>query len=162
MSELCDPNLSGLTLRLSGRLVRGHQVASGANGDPKFPGGSIAMQIPHFRERGLDLSGYHPATLNISISPWRYLLLGAPWSFRQVAWHPTEPAEDFSFIPAAVRPVAGGDWVDGLVYHPHPETKPAHVQPPGLIEILAKQLIPGLVYGDGMELALSPEYVAVE
>lgn len=150
----------GLTLRVTGRLVRGHRVASGLNGDPRFPGGSIALQTPHFRARGLDLGAYHPGTLNVSLEPSRITILRPRHSFRDLRWHPTEPAEDFSFLDAAVR-APDGEWIAGLVYYPHPETKPAHRQPPHLVEILARTWIPGLAYGAGIALALDPSQIAV-
>ncbi len=141
-------------------LVRGHRVASGGNGDRRFPGGTLAMQAPHFRERGLDLGRFYPATLNLSLAPKRYVVRRAALTLRQVAWHPTEPAEDFSFFDAAVRKY-GGDWVAGLIYYPHPDTKPAHFQPPDLLEVLAETWIPDLGYGDVVELAVDPDQIEV-
>ena len=131
-------------------VVRGHRVASGASGDPRFPGGTLAMQRPHFRERGLDFSGWPSATINISVAPLRYRV-ETPWrTFREVAWHPTEPAEDFSFFRCRV------EGVEALVYHPHPDTKPEHEQPDDVLEILAREWIDGLGYGDGVVLHVDP------
>ncbi len=122
----------------SGTLVAGHGVASGANGDPRFPGGTIAMQAPHFAAAGVDIGRYHPATMNVSVAPRRLVVTAPQATLRQVRWHPTEPAEDFSFV--ACRVTAGGVTVDGLVYRPHPETKPEHYQPDSVVEILAPYL----------------------
>src|SRR3954465_7598026 len=83
---------------VAGRIVRGHRVASGQNGNPRFPGGTIRMQAHHFLARGLDLSRFYAGTLNVSIAPFRYRILQPHLTFRNVAWHPTEPAEDFSFF----------------------------------------------------------------
>lgn len=44
---------------LPARIVPGHRVASGENGNPHFPGGTLKMQMPFFRALGLDLSVYH-------------------------------------------------------------------------------------------------------
>jgi len=30
------------------------------------------MQIPFFRERGLDLAGFHPGTMNVDCAPLRF------------------------------------------------------------------------------------------
>ena len=38
------------------RIVPGHRVASGQNGNPLFPGGTLKMQTPFFQALGLDLS----------------------------------------------------------------------------------------------------------
>lgn len=162
MADSPNPTLSQI---LSGKVVEGHRVASGQNADPKFPGGTLAMQLPHFQERGLDLSDYHLATLNLSVAP---LTIDCVWqnslaTFRDVRWHPTEPAEDFSFFPVAIRRQGEGDtsWIDGLIYYPHPDTKPAHFQPEGMIEILAERFLASLGYGDRIELAVNPKQVHV-
>jgi hypothetical protein len=52
-------------------------------------------------------------------------------------WHPTEPAEDFSFFDIrAAGPV--GEPVAGLIYYPHPDTKPVHFQQPDVLELLLR------------------------
>ncbi|MBL9201426.1 MAG: hypothetical protein JNL39_13025 [Opitutaceae bacterium] len=134
----------------SARVVRGHRVASGLNGDPKFPGGTLRMQTPHFRAQGLELGRFFPGTLNISIAPLRYCVLAPRLTLRAVKWHPTEPAEDFSFFDVRLLR-ADGPAVEGLVYFPHPETKPAHFQAADVLELLLP-LVPGLDYG--MEIRL--------
>ena len=57
---------------ISAVVVKGHGVASGVGGDPRFPQGTLRIQFPIFSALGLDLSGYHPGTINLSISPYRY------------------------------------------------------------------------------------------
>jgi hypothetical protein len=136
-------------VRVGGVVVEGHRVASGANRDPRFPGGTIAMQAPHFRAWGLDLSSYHPATLNLSVAPHTVNLGQAEVTLRQVRWHPTEPAEDFSFAPCLLE--TARRTVDALVYWPHPDTKPRHIQSPDVVELLAPW-IEGLGYGDRVTL----------
>jgi hypothetical protein len=103
------------------------------------------MQIPHFLERGVDLRSFHPATLNVSVAPRAIRLARPDITLREVRWHLTEPAEDFSF--AGCRLHAGGEVVDALVYRPHPETKPEHFQSPDTIELMAPW-VDGLTYGD--------------
>jgi hypothetical protein len=89
-------------IRVGATVLPGHGVASGRSGNPRFPGGTIAMQKPFFLERGLDLSPYHPGTLNLSIAPCRYRVLRAKYTFRGVRWAETEPPEDFSFFDCRV------------------------------------------------------------
>ncbi|MFN9719066.1 MAG: hypothetical protein ACK58L_10255 [Planctomycetota bacterium] len=135
--------------RISARIVQGHQVASGLNGNPRFPGGTLRMQQPHFQKRGLDLSVFYVGTINIRIGPFVYQVLQPKLTFRQVQWHPSEPDEDFSFFDVSL--FRGEDVVHGLIYYPHPETKPEHFQPPDALELLMP-FIPGLAYGDTIDL----------
>ena len=50
--------------------------------------------------------------------------------------------------------------IDGLIYYPHPETKPEHHQPPTVIEILAP-FIEGLSLGNAVHLQLDSSEVEV-
>ncbi len=145
---------------VTGVIVRGHRVASGINGDPRFPGGTIRMQRPHFAGLGLDLSGIHPATLNVSIAPRRYHVKMPRHVFRGVKWHPVEPAEDFSFFDATLH-VAGGPVVTGWIYLPHPETKPEHFQNPDVLELLLPWT-KGLAYGSEITLEVPFDQMTFE
>ncbi len=135
-------------------IFQGHRVASGLNGNPKFPGGTLLMQTPHFLQRGLDLSKFHRGTINIRIAPYRYQVLHPTVTFRSVQWHPTEPAEDFSFFDVQV--IHRNESYHGLIYYPHPETKPEHFQPPDALELLLP-FIPDLSYGQTVEIRTSPD-----
>ncbi len=145
---------------LAARVVPGHRVASGKNGNPLFPGGTLKMQMPFFRERGLDLAAFHGGTLNVSIAPLRYRVVQPRITFRAVKWHPTEPAEDFSFFDVRLRH-AGAPAVDGLVYYPHPDTKPTHFQKPDVLEFLLP-FVPGLDYGAEIQLEIPAEQMIVK
>ena len=141
-------------------VVPGHRVASGLNGNPRFPGGTLRMQLPFFRERGLDLGPYHLGTLNVSIAPARYRTGTARHRFRQVKWHPTEPAEDFSFFDVRVH-LADDTAIDGLIYYPHPETKPEHFQHPDVLELLLPWT-EGLAYGDSIQIEVPTEQMTFQ
>ncbi len=145
---------------VSARIVAGHQVASGLNANPRFPGGTLRMQAPFFRALGLDLAAYHRGTMNVSIAPCRYRVIRAPITFRQVKWHPTEPAEDFSFFDVRMTPAAGPP-VAGKIYYPHPDTKPEHFQQPDVLELLLP-FVGGLKYGDEIQLSVSAEQMILE
>ena len=128
---------------VDGIVATGHGVASGRNGDARFPGGTLAMQMPHFNRLGLDLSGFWPGTLNVAIAPCRYRPGRAAHTFREVKWHPHEPAEDFSFFTCRleVLDVEPAESVfDGWIYFPHPETKPEHFQAGDILEVLAPRI----------------------
>ncbi len=134
--------------------MQGHRVASGMKDDPRFPGGTLALQAPFFARLGVNLSAYHPGTLNLSIAPHRYQVLKPRLTFRQVHWHSTEPAEDFSFFDCQLQ-LASQEPVAALIYYPHPETKPEHFQAPDVLEVLAPT-IAGLEYGSKLRLAVDP------
>lgn len=117
------------------------------------------MQAPHFAKLGLDLSRYHPGTLNVSIAPRRYRVV-QPWrTFERLQWHPLEPAETFSFFQVRLR--HGGQCHDMLIYLPHPETKPEHFQSSDVLEVLAPW-INGLSYDQTVELEIDPAQMVIE
>jgi hypothetical protein len=122
-------------VRVFGRVVRGHEVAGGPTSDPRFPDGTLVLQWPLFEELGLDLAGLHRATVNVATGPVRVRLTDPAHTFRHVRWHPDVPPEDFSFVPCRVT-VGTARPLTGWVYHPHPETKPAHHQPDDVLELL--------------------------
>jgi hypothetical protein len=137
---------------ITARIVQGHRVASGQNGNPLFPGGTLKMQAPFFRKLGLDLSRFHGGTLNVSIAPRQYRVVTPRLTYRAVKWHPTEAPEDFSFFDVRLF------WdnlhpVEGLIYFPHPETKPTHFQAPDVLELLLP-FVEGLAYGAEIRLEI--------
>jgi hypothetical protein len=137
------------------RVVRGHQVASGRGGDARFPGGTLGMQTPHFAERGLDLSVFFKGTINVSISPLKYHVLKAKHTFPGVKWHPVAPEETFSFFD--VRLIQDGKQpLAGLIYYPHPETKPEHFQQPDVLELLFPY-VEGLALATTLRIAVASD-----
>jgi hypothetical protein len=141
-------------------IVPGHRVASGQNGNPRFPGGTIRMQLPFFQERGVDLSGFYPGTLNASIAPKSYRILSARETVTGLKWHPEDPAEDFSFFDVTVHRGDGAP-VTGWIYHPHPDTKPTHFQRPDVLELLLPWTA-GLDYGTKIQLEIPPGQMAFD
>jgi hypothetical protein len=139
-------------ISLKGVIKQGHGVASGKSGDPRFPHGTIEMQKPFFAEKGLYLDRYFPGTINVSVYPHKYAIKNPKYTFRNVKWALAEPAEDFSFFDCRIllddRPP-----LEGLIYYPHPETKPEHFQEPEVLEIIT-QFIQDLNYGDELILEI--------
>jgi hypothetical protein len=133
-------------VRVNGIVKHGHGVASGRSGDPRFPNGTIAMQKPIFKERGLDLERYFPGTINVSIDPCKYAIVRAKYTFRDIRWTSAAPSEDFSFFDCRLF-LNNGINLAGLIYYPHPDTKSAHFQAPDILEIMT-EFIQGLEYGD--------------
>ena len=122
-------------VKVRGTIKKGYGVASGRGGDVRFPRGTIEMQKPFFSERGLDLEPYFSGTLNISISPHEYSVKQAKYTFENVKWAENEPAEDFSFFDCRIR-LKNGEVQEGLIYYPHPDTKPEHFQAADILEII--------------------------
>jgi hypothetical protein len=69
-----------------------------------------------------------------------------------VKWADDAPPEDFSFFDCRVV-CETGQRVNGLIYYPHPETKPEHFQDPATLEVLT-EFIEGLNYGMAIELEI--------
>jgi hypothetical protein len=157
MSETAN---STKTQTITARLMQGHRVASGLNGNPRFPGGTLLMQQPHFLALGLDIGVFHRGTLNVSIAPLSYRVVKPRLTFRDVKWHPVEPKEDFSFFNVRLvgpshPPVAG------LIYYPHPDTKPEHFQAPDVLELLLP-FVGGLQYGMELSLEIPADQMVIE
>jgi hypothetical protein len=141
---------------LHGRVVRGYRVASGPSAD--YPYGALDRQRPLFAARGLDLSGYFNGTLNIDIRPCAFVMLKPQYTFHHVEWTDLHPPEHFSFSRCGV--IFRNVEYDGWVYYPHPETKLRNFQNPSLLEVIAMP-IPGIKYGDEVEVLVNPEEVSV-
>ena len=144
-----------------GRVVSGHGVASGIANDPRFPEGTLAMQKPFFLERGLDLGRFHEGTLNLSVKPLRYTIRKAAFTFREVPWSPDLPAEDFSFFDCRLGKPDCEEFIDGMIYYPHPETKPEFFQDPSTLEILAP-FLGAASTGAMIDLQLPNAEIAIE
>jgi len=141
-------------------IVPGHRVASGLNGNPRFPGGTLRMQLPRFLERGLDLDGFYPGTLNVSIAPRCFRTLVPRHTVASLKWHPEDPAEDFSFFDVTLHREDGPP-VCGWIYHPHPDTKPTHFQTPDVLELLLPWT-DGLEYGMRIHLEVPDSQMAFD
>lgn len=137
---------------VAGRVQPGYQVASGWATDSPYPQGTIEMQLPYFQALGLDLTPYFRGTLNVSIHPQTFELLQPTYTFCNVQWYANSPAEHFSFSPCQVT--YQNQTYFAWIYHPHPETKPAHFQDPSTLEIIAP-FIPEITYGVTLDLKIN-------
>ena len=70
------------------------------------------------------------------------------------------PAENFSFYRCDIRSMATETFVEGLVYWPHPSTKPEFFQDPSILEILAP-FIGGITYGSPVELKFDSREIEI-
>jgi hypothetical protein len=148
-------------LEVSGIVSAGHGVASGRSaGEPHnpYPAGTIAMQIPFFKELGLDLSACFAGTVNLNIAPAQWQLLQADHCFEKMRWTHLHPPETFSFVRLSAMWEA--QQVDGWLYYPHPETKAAHFQSSSTMELLLPKL-DGLKLGDLLRLRFNTRNIRV-
>ncbi len=143
-------------ISVAGVVIRGHQVASRPS--EHYPEGTIAMQIPFFIERGLDLTGFHRGTLNISIAPKTMHPVDPEYTFRDVRWTDAHPPENFSFSRCGIS--FRGRRYSGWIYYPHPETKERHFQDPAIVEVIAPS-IDGINYGDRVELEIKAKEFSI-
>lgn len=150
-------------LKADGIVVHGHRVASGRGGDPRFPEGTIAPQLPFLSAAvpgfdahlgGLPFAG----TINLRF-PGRTVTVGrAETIVRDVAWTALFPPE--TFLLTRCRLVYDGRDVPAFLYVPDPATKPDHFQPHDAVELLAR-FVPGLAYGAAVRLLYPAAALAI-
>lgn len=142
---------------VSGVVVRGYQCASGTAGN--YGGkGSIEQQKPAFKELGFDIDHCFNGTLNVDVSPYIKRVLMTEPTLRNVLWGADYRPEDFFLSPC--RLTFGGVTYEGWVYYPDPSKK-KRKQPDSVFELLFPP-IPGIAYGDMVQLELDPQEVRIE
>lgn len=145
-------------------LIKGFQIASGTSEtDKRFPGGSIRLQQPFFKEQGLDLDSYFEGklfygTLNLSIAPRLFEIKTPEYFMKSVRWTDQLPAENFYLSPAEV--LFKGTLFKALLYIPDPSTKLDHFNPPTMVDVLTQPL-EGITYGDDVTLRYNPDAVSI-
>ena len=143
--------------------MRGHRVASGACGDPRFPDGTIAPQLGPFRERIAVFDGWlggdaYPATINLAFAGCRIVAGEPDFRIGPLCWTDCFPPETFLISRCTIEHRAKR--YPAFVYMPDPGTKPDHHQAADIVEILTC-FVPGLAYGDSVRLLCSPRAVAI-
>ena len=139
-------------MKIKGRIVKGHGVASGISKESPYPTGSLEMQFPCFRERGLDLNHFYKGTLNVDISPYRWKPIKPDHYLEQINWTDLIPPESFMFF--ACRLIHKNRIYGGMIYFPDPKTKVQHFQREDMIEILTSR-IRGIAHGDEVEIEIA-------
>jgi hypothetical protein len=142
----------------TGVIAQGHRVASGLSTETPYPKGTIAMQLPHFLELGLDLRAYYPGTLNVYFDQRVCQVLKPNYTFELVEWADGFAAETFSFVRCELLCDSGS--YAAWVYYPHPETKIQHFQDQSIIEIIAP-FIASLKYADKVTLIYDPKQLSI-
>jgi hypothetical protein len=141
---------------ISGKLIKGYQVASGIAQNTPFEGGTIELQKPFFKHFGLNLDDFFMGTLNIDISPYTFKIVNPTHTFKDVKWTLNFPAETFSFAKCKIKFMQ--NWYEGYIYYPHPETKIGHFQKNTMVELLAPY-IEDIAYGNRVELIIYKEEI---
>ena len=151
--------------RFEGRVGRGFQFASGvAVGravDPSpFSDATLRLQHPHFLRQGVDLERVVPGmvwgTINVELD--RELVLVDADHRLMVDWTAAEPRSEARigpelFLLLDCRLVHHGRAYSGLVYYPHPSTKPpTNAHRYDVIEVIAPP-VEGLAHGDPVVVA---------
>ncbi len=144
---------------LRGTVVSGHGVAGGTPPHSPYPAGTISMQVPYFLDRGLDLTGFHLATLNISTKPHSVRIINPAYHFDDVEWTTVHGPESFDFIHVVL--LLETRRVQAWGYRPTEETKGGHPQPRGVLEVIAPYL-PEVGRESEIFLELDPTEVVVE
>ena len=145
--------------KIKATIIQGYGVASGTGEDTRFPEGSIRMQSPYFKQRGLDLSTFFPGTLNLDISPYDFEIVKPKYYFTGIKWSKYMPPENFYFFEIILS--FNSNVYHGLVYLPDPKTKVDHPQPDQMLEVLAPR-IQGASYGKEITIELDSSSILLK
>lgn len=142
----------------------GFRFASGGavgRADNPYPDATLRLQQPHLRARGIDLDALVPGwvvgTINVRLD--HELVLGRPdltaalldWTGDLDDPRARIAPESFSFVHCRLHH-AGRDY-PGLIYYPHPETKPVvNAHHHDVLEVIAPR-VEGLKPGDPVRVA---------
>ena len=139
---------------IEGKVISGYGVASGRGKDPRYPNGTLILQLPHFKQKGLDLRKYYRGTINIDINPLEYSINKPTHFIKRVNWSNFIPPENFYFYE--VELVFKEQNYFGLVYMPDPETKTDHHQINTMLEVIMPP-IKGIEAGKNVTLLIREE-----
>lgn len=142
-----------------GTIVSGHGVASGRGDDPRYPKGTLYLQIPHFESLGIDISPFHMGTLNIDVGDKSVRIIRPKYCALGIKWSPHIPPENFFFFD--VQATYEGHTYTGLIYLPDPATKTDHFQDPSIIELLLPE-IPGIKSGKSISLEVEEAQILIQ
>ena len=141
-------------ISITGKVISGYGVASGKGNDSRYPEGTLKLQMPFFKERGLDLSVFFIGTININIAPKQFKIKKAKYYFKEINWSTYIPPENFYFFE--VQLIHKEKFYNGLIYIPDPKTKFDHHQINTLLELLMPK-IEGLNKGDSVILKIKKD-----
>lgn len=146
---------------VAAQVIKGGQAAGGV-GSVDSRGleeaGTIVRQMPHFLNHGVDLTTFHPATINVSVAPMLFKFECPAHSIAALKWHPDFPGENFSFFDCEVG-FAGAQFT-GFIYLPHRDQALGTIAGAQYVEVITKR-IPALEYGSQIQLKVPNEQISV-
>lgn len=145
-------------MKVDGKIIPGYGVASGKGGDSRYKEGTLTLQYPHFKKRGLDLEPYYLGTVNVDIVPFCFEILTPKLFFANVDWSEFIDPENFYFFD--VKAFYEGAVYEGLIYLPDPKTKMDHHQKPTVLELILPK-IAELRYGQPIELEVDSKQIRI-
>jgi len=144
---------------VEGTIIAGHGAASGSGKDPRYPQGTLYLQIPYFQQIGIDLSAYYAGTLNVHLGDRTVRVIQPKFKAMGVAWSSHIPPENFFFFD--VWATFEGHSYRGLIYMPDPSTKTDHFQDPSMVELLLPK-IPGVKEGKSISLKVEDAQIQIQ
>ena len=144
-------------IRIEGKVIAGYGVASGKGKDPRYPNGTLMLQVPYFKEKGLDLSSYFRGTINIDISPYTFTIKKPTYYITDIDWSKHIPPENFYFFEVTL--LFKERKYNGLIYMPDPKTKTDHHQINTMLEVIMPH-IEGIENGAAVKLEIAEECIS--
>ncbi len=138
-------------MKIHGKVVKGHGIASGISENNPYLKGSLEMQFPFFKKMGLDLYHFHLGTINIDISPFLWKPIRPDYYLKQVIWTNQIPPESFMFFECEL--LFESKTYPGIIYFPDPKTKVQHFQKKEMIEVISIK-IKEMEYGTEIDIII--------
>jgi len=141
-------------ISIEAKVISGYGVASGKGNDPRYPEGTLLLQMSFFKERGLNLEQYFRGTINLDIAPYQFSINTPTHFFKGIDWSDHIPPENFYFFE--VQLIYEGRSYEGLIYMPDPKTKADHHQISNMLEVIMPH-VKGLKGGEKVQLNIPKE-----
>ncbi|MBN2411168.1 hypothetical protein JXQ31_05695 [candidate division KSB1 bacterium] len=146
------------SILVTGIIIEGQKYTSGMTDNNLYPGGTLSMQTPFFKRKGLNLSENFLATINVNIKPSTFVVNNPEFIFPDVKWSPEHDAETFSFSRCKI--IHEGLAIEAFVFYHIQQKKRGLFIEDSVFEIIAPY-IPGIRYGDRLVLELNPDEIKI-
>jgi hypothetical protein len=131
---------------MRGRVIKGHQVASGFAVDCPWPGGSVARQLPLMAQHGVPIDGLFAGTLNVGLEVGEVPFPDTAEFDFVLDWRAPDKPTHFRLHALTIE--FGNARYPGWSYRKlyPPGYVSIHPQPNNVLEVLAPPII-GIAYG---------------
>ncbi len=143
---------------VSGIIVEGQKYTSGMAENNPYPGGTLSMQTPFFKGKGLNLNENFQATINVNIRPGTFVVNNPEFIFPDVKWSQEHDAETFSF--SRCRIIHEELAIEAFVFYHIRQNQSGLFVENSVFEIIAPY-IPGIRYGDKLVLELNSDEIRI-